>query len=325
MINNNKQNNENDPRTSEESNTNSILHPKLTIPNYFNDENGTPQKWLDFVKLTLTLSGIKSSRTLCSHTLSALPSNVLNEISDQISSLEKDTDPFEKLYNILLNKNKINRRQMLEACLNNTQLGNNKPSDFLRQLKQNLEYLQPNITNSGSNELLKEFFMRAMPPEIRRILAASNTDNLETLAEIADRINEEIFPSISSTKKYNNYQNPQTEETNKNGNSTEILIKSLMSKMDELFIENRKIREELNEIRNSRPRERNQSPHRNYNSRSDSRAFSQDRSNSRNRYSQQFQKRYTNKDKNLCYYHNKFGDKAYKCVQPCTSNKNQEN
>ena len=148
---------------NEEPNINSVLNRKISIPNYFNDENGTPQKWLDFVKLTLTLSGIKASKSLCSHTLSALPSNVLNEIADQIGSLAKDEEPFEKLYNILVNKNKINRRQMLEACLNNTQLGNNKPSDFLRQLKQNLEYLQPNITNSGSTELLKEFFMRAMP------------------------------------------------------------------------------------------------------------------------------------------------------------------
>jgi len=320
MNNNNKQNNENDPRTSEESNTNSILHPKLTIPNYFNDENGTPQKWLDFVKLTLTLSGIKSSRTLCSHTLSALPSNVLNEISDQISSLEKDTDPFEKLYNILLNKNKINRRQMLEACLNNTQLGNNKPSDFLRQLKQNLEYLQPNITNSGSNELLKEFFMRAMPPEIRRILAASNSDTVETLAEIADKINEEILPSICSTKKHN-FQNNSGEEKTKNDN-TEILIKTLMTKLDDLFTENRKIREEINEIRNSRSRELNYNNHRNYHNRSHSRSFSHNRSNSRNKYPQHTQKNFGNKDTNLCYFHNKFGDKAYKCTKPCTYHKN---
>ena len=138
-------NNENDLRNNEETTINSIINPKINIPNYFNDENGTPQKWLDFVKLTLTLSGIKSSKTLCSHTLSALPSNVLTEISDQIGSLAKDEEPFDKLYNILINKNKITKRQMFEACLNNTQLGNSKPSDFLRQLKQNLEYLQPKI------------------------------------------------------------------------------------------------------------------------------------------------------------------------------------
>ena len=65
------QNNENDPRNTEVTNTNSILNPKIAIPSYFNDENGTAQKWLEFVKLTLTLSGIKSSKTLCSHTLAA--------------------------------------------------------------------------------------------------------------------------------------------------------------------------------------------------------------------------------------------------------------
>ena len=157
-----------------------------------------------------------------------------------------DIDPLKKLTSTLTNKYRINSKQILDSCINNPLLGDLRPSEMLKKLQNKLEIIQPNITSTDNPQLLKECFLRSLPNDTRRILAATNTVSLEDLATIADKIHEEHQPNINNLNK-------RAKTPIENNESLRIMSKmidtqnEMIKQFNQMIIENKHI---LNEIKN---------------------------------------------------------------------------
>ena len=127
--------------------------------------------------------------------------------------------------------------------------------------------------------ILKEVFLNALPATVQRVLAIVSKDaTLETIASHADEVMD--IPSIGSDLVNATMEVAAATPTAQSENAVLVeKINILTERLDRM------------EMRD-RSRERGRSPYRNRN-------------------------RSSSTDRSLCYYHNKFGEKAWKCRSPC--------
>lgn len=148
-----------------------------------------------------------------------------------------------------------------------------------------LRHMQTLSGNTCTPEVIRTVWLRALPSKVRSILASLAQDDLNQLAVTADKIIEvDASPQIYAVQ--------------------ESLERTLTQRIIEEVGELKKLI--LNERGRSRERDnsrsRKKSPH------------LRKRSSSRNKRPEGY----------LCMYHFKFGDKAYKCSQPCAWKKTDD-
>lgn len=130
-----------------------------------------------------------------------------------------------------------------------------------------------------STQLLQTLWLQRLPVTTQSCLTVSN-GTLEELAKLADKVAEiEIQRTVVSTV----------------SDSTAELLKTLINEVSELKIYNQRSRDQ---VRQGGHRSRNTSKFR-----------TKSRTRSRGRWVQG--------DNGFCYYHDNFGVKAKKCVEPC--------
>lgn len=164
---------------------------------------------------------------------------------------------------------------------------NGKPSFILSQLR--------NIANNQcGDEILRPLFMEHLPALHRQILAMSSSKNLNEIAQMADKITDEV-------QAFN-----KTQETFPNVATVESRNTTLELKLDAITSELADLKEKF---KNSH----------------DGRSCSKYRDNSRNRFrssSRHHKQRNRSRSKqpnDICWYHWRFEEKCHpnKCVQPC--------
>lgn len=142
-----------------------------------------------------------------------------------------------------------------------------------------------------SDETLRVLWQGHLPVSMRAIISVSETKDLDNLALVADKVMETTtFSQVAEVK--------TSASTSNNCSADTSMLLNEIAKL------NRKI----DNLERSRNRYRN-----NY-----YRPDNRNRSNSRSKSPQ------LNGNK-LCFYHDKFKDKAHKCVKPCSWKANQEN
>lgn len=150
-------------------------------------------------------------------------------------------------------------------------MGDRRPSQFLR-------HLQALANTAIPEQLLRTLWIGRLPSQLQAILATRSADNLEEVADQADRIYEVTHRAVASIQ--------ATSETN---SSIEKQIKELSKQVASL------------NTRFSRSYEKNK------------KRF---RSRSRSKKREQ---------EDICFFHQRFKEKAKKCVQPCNFKKKEEN
>lgn len=141
-----------------------------------------------------------------------------------------------------------------------------------------------NLAGPGvPEEFLRTIWTSRLPSSTQAIIASQSKPDLGELAELADRIHDVVGTQVASTSAITTAASSSTA-----GNSVFSEIAALAKQME-------KLTEKVDRL--SRPRER-------------SRSRTRHRSSS-NR-SQSSYKRFPQ-----CWYHQKFGDRARKCVKPC--------
>ena len=144
-----------------------------------------------------------------------------------------------------------------------------------------------------------------LPPDTRRILAATQTTSLEDLGAIADKIHEEQTPNVSFINIHH-----QNKTVNNNNDDTADTLKKILNNQNEmlkqfnlLLIENKNTLDEIKQIKThlNNPNQNNYTPNTN---------------NYRNR-SQSPTKNTRHEQSNYCYFHDKYKEKAFKCQEPC--------
>jgi len=274
-----------DPSLPTDETTNAISIPP-TPPPYFLDPRGSPQCWLDLLELRFKSQRISSQESLFHHTLAVLPADLLQSIATQLSVIAKSKDPYNELRRQLLLSFTPSFEEIFTKYFTSQSLGNSTPSEFLERITKELEALHPGITSGTDTTLLKRFFLKALPPLVQAVLAGTSITDLKDLSIIANNIMA-TQPIQGTHADPNSFRYPMMsmKEDKPPQASSEEQITTLSAQISSLQMEVNNLKSLLTTKRTTAT-----SPKRG-------------RSNSRSRL--------------LCFYHQKFGDRARKCQLGC--------
>ncbi|KMQ85816.1 hypothetical protein RF55_15411 [Lasius niger] len=238
-----------------------------------------PELWFAQIEGQFALGGIVDDSSKYSYVLSKLEPKQAREIKDVITR-PPSTNKYTAIKSALIQRLTDIQEQRIRQLLEREELGDRKPSQFLRHL----------TTLAGtvvSNEMLRTLWLGRLPPTTQAILATRKDDELENVAEQADRIHEvnnRALVLATETTPTGGLQNPwaaQMEALTKQ-------VATLTAQMSGI----------VKELRKGRSRTRSQS-----------------RQRTRSK---------TPRKEGICYYHRRFGAEAKKCTQPCTYQENQK-
>jgi len=259
----------------------------VRIPPFWPEE---PELWFMQLEGQFALCGITDDEARYAHVLSKIEPKQAREIKDIITR-PPVADKYKTLKRVLIQRLTDSQEQRIRQLLEREELGDRKPSQFLRHLS----------TLAGSavpTELIRTLWLGRLPAQIQAILATRTEDRLEDVADQADRIHEigtkavvaSTSPSATQTQ-----NQPSTSQT-----TTETHIAMLAKQVAALTMQVSKLTNEINQEK--------------VRGRTRSRSRSQRRFRHRSR---------TPKGNGVCYYHRRFGQEAERCTQPCTFKKKE--
>lgn len=245
-----------------------------------------PSLWFTIVEVNFKAQRITNSCTKFSHVSSLLPQDVLIQVSDDVHKAACSTTPYEDLKKAVLARLESSVSTRLQELLSKEELGNEKPSDLLRRMKR----LLGDKYESFDQAMFSLLFYQRLPHTIQRhLFAVKNKLPLDDLAQLADDFmaTTPAEPSAAVSSVTRNDVN-----------------KDLVALVSDLALKVSALEKRLDE----RSRQRSLSPHRRHPpSPSPYRRQHRSRSGSRHR-----------RTPGVCFYHNRFGQDAKKCTQPCT-------
>lgn len=260
--------------------------------------NRLPELWPSNVKIWLLhIESILvpqkiSDEAMYQTVIAKLRMQDLEQVSDIISN-PPENNKYKMLKERLIQVYEESEHQQFKKLMEGIELGDNKPSHLLRKMKEL-------AGNKISEQAMKFLWGSHLPKAIRTVLAIHEKEDLNKLAEMADRIMLEN-DSYQSVKYIDEIK--QTPQQTENFQMLHHMIMELSNKFERMSVQNN------NRYTSRRDQYRSSSPHRT-------------RSNSRNN------KKYAQKPTGLCYYHYRFKSQATRCKQPCswqTQNKQSDN
>ena len=183
---------------------------------------------------------------------------------------------YDELKNALLKIYLPDRDKDLDELLYNTELGDRKPSQLLAHMRKLLG-------NARSPSILRKLFIDKLPVETRRLLVLTNSENIDVLAENADKLFEEDLNISRFQNSIARHNLSSSFFNHEPFSSTPKKVSSCSSNDSTMPRARRSLLADLNN-------------------------------------SQQIKK----PDKYVCWYHEKYGDKAIKCVGSCDFHKNHK-
>ena len=229
--------------------------------------------WFAQVDAQFTTRNITSEKTKFDYVVASLAPEFAQEVRDLILN-PLASSPYSDLRKILMERTTASERH-LQQLFNAEELGDRKPTQLLRRMQQLLR----DKASSTDASFLRELFLQRLPPNVRMVLASSETTDLVKIAQLADKVVEVATPQVSSATLPNHPANPDLDHLR-----AEIAeLKQMLSSL------------QLPNDRQPRPRCRGNTPR-------SSRSSTPTRSTS----------------DSLCWYHTRFGDLARKCQLPCS-------
>lgn len=269
-----------------ESNTKS---PTVPFPPYW---SAMPDIWFCQLESVFKIKKIVKDENKFHHTIACLPVEIITNVSDIIKNLDGENN-YVTLKNAILKRKSLSEVQRLEQLLEGSAIGDRSPSQFYRDMM-----VLAGESSMTNEKLLKALWLKRLPEQIRMVVASRESDDIDKLCDLADKIWD--ICSSSSSSKVSSIQNSFSLQELNNS------ISSLRSRFE-------KFENKFSEKRN---RSRNRS---NSNRKPDSQN-NKFKSKDTNASSKQ-------NTKDPCWYHWQYGKKATKCKGgSCTfSKKNPEN
>lgn len=168
----------------------------LRAPPFWPDE---PELWFAQIESQFILSGITQDSTKYAHILSQLDAKFAKEIKDVIINPPKE-EKYAAVKNALIQRVSASQEERTRQLLEHEELGDRKPSQFLRHLRTLAGVSVP-------DHLLRTLWLGRLPSHMRMILATRSQDRLEEVAEQADRIMEVSGRSVSEIATSSNNSN----------------------------------------------------------------------------------------------------------------------
>lgn len=241
----------------------------VRIPPFWPEE---PALWFAQIEGQFALSGITVDATKFYYVTAQLDHQYAAEVKDIITN-PPATDKYLKLKGELIKRLSASQEKKVKQLLTHEELGDRKPSQFLRHLKTLAGPAVP-------DDFLRTLWSGRLPSNIQTVIASQSNTSLEDVAELADR----VYDIVPCT--------PQVATTSVNSNN---IMNDMSRQIAELSKQVASLQSQLNSRR--------------------SRSHSRSHSNNNRKRSRSKSK---TSDPSVCWYHNKFGNRANKCTTPCS-------
>ena len=263
-----------------------------------------PALWFLQAEAQLGAKNITSETTKFGLVVSLLPGQVASEVRDLLTTPGRT--PYTDLKEAILYRIGPSVHQNVRALLSQEDLGDRTPSQLLRRMKS----LLGGPATSNELCLLRELFLNRLPPNIRMVLSGSVDIDLDALAERADRMLESAVtlaqPAVNAVHTSANEIKHLT-----------AMVEDLQKQVSHLQMGARQSRSWSSRPPSPRQRgprsSRQQSP----------RTPRQQVAYSRAGTSRGGSPRRLDEDEGYCFYHARFGRRAYRCSSPCSFNRSQ--
>jgi hypothetical protein len=195
-------NTEDQSQSPEATQNPTVAAVNLKIPPFWPAD---PLIWFAQVEAQFATRGITQQKTKYDYIIASLSPEYAMEVRDLILD-PPSTSPYTTLKEQLVRRTAASEQRRLQQLLNSEDLGDHKPTQVLRHMQQLLGD-KFSLTDAS---FLRELFLQRLPSNVRMVLATIESDNLETLAQTADKIMEVASPSNNV---YNvNSHSPSTPE-----------------------------------------------------------------------------------------------------------------
>lgn len=276
------------PVMSLEQNQNSLPPPQiqhsnssgLKLPPFYNKY---PHQWFILAETQFRIKNITSEISKYEYLIVSLSQDMTATVFDIIQAINDNwnnsaSTAYSTLKEALLERNSLSESQRLESLLADLDIGDRKPSEFYRTLKQTAGQ-----SDSISDKLIIQLWIRKLPTQIQVSLKTLPNPDIKTLLNMANSIYEII---LSSKQGHVHAISSSTSEQNDHLSRLEKQIQTLTDAIHKLSVQkNFSFRSRSRSRSKSKPRQLSSS--------------------------------------DLCWYHEKFSEKANKCIQPCSYSKNQ--
>ncbi|XP_041976522.1 uncharacterized protein LOC121731232 [Aricia agestis] len=249
------------------------------IPEFWTD---APRIW--FIRVEAMLAPQKlADDSRFDIVVSKLSKDAIQQVSDLLTN-PPATKKFDSLKQRLLAIYEESESRQLQKLISEMDLGDQKPSQLLRRMRELAKGKVPDDT-------LKILWQGHLPPQVRAVLAVSDTKDLDNLAAVADKVFE--------TTRAVHVSEVASQPSSTSSRDTDLLMAEIA-----------KISRKLAGMAGSQQRYRRQQRFGGNRSRSASRKRTRDPTPSTSR-------RNPESPDWLCFYHHRFRSRAHKCVEPC--------
>lgn len=185
-----------------------IYRVAVRIPPFWPDD---PALWFAQVESNFTLSRITEDETKFLYVTSQLDNIYASEVKDIIIN-PPNKGKFETLKTELIKRLSASREKQMKQLLMHEELGDRRPSQFLRHLQ--------HLAGPGyPDEFLKTTWTSRLPVNLQTVIASQPNTSLTDLADLADKVHE-LVPAT-----------PQVASVNPSGT---ITLQSLMNEVSRL-------------------------------------------------------------------------------------------
>ncbi|CAH8571725.1 unnamed protein product [Heterobilharzia americana] len=148
-----------------------------------------PSAWFSHVEAQFALRHIQSQETKSNLVIVSLPENVIEDVSDVLD--DPAPNLYDRLKTALIKRVALTDQQKVQELFRDVHLGDRKPTQLLRQMKQLIADF--NIDEA----FLKQLWLQRLPQSVQGILAPFHKCPLIELAEAADRAVDATKPNTS--------------------------------------------------------------------------------------------------------------------------------
>ncbi|KAL0880729.1 hypothetical protein ABMA27_001943 [Loxostege sticticalis] len=152
-----------------------------------------PSIWFAQIEGQFLISGITTDATKFYYVIGQLDQQYAAEVEDIITN-PPATNKYERLKTELIKRLSASKERKVKQLLVHEELGDRKPSQFLRHLQ---HLAGPDVPE----DFLRTIWTSRLPSSTQTIIASQSTATLEVLADLADRIHDIVptAPQVAST------------------------------------------------------------------------------------------------------------------------------
>ncbi|XP_055903755.1 uncharacterized protein LOC129939674 [Eupeodes corollae] len=238
-----------------------------------------PAIWFIQVESQFSTRSIVSEETKFHYVVQSLPQDVAASVYDIL--IQKTQTPYTNLKKALIERHSMSESKRIEALLSGEEMGDKKPSEFYRRL-QTLAGQSMIVTES----LILELWKRRLPTLVQVSIKSSSKTKTDELLEIADDIFE-VYQKQNSCFSMPSHSERSINELTSINQNLQAEISEIKTMLSNLNFNKRSSR-----TQNRTPFSRYSDKH------------SRNRSNSK-------------RNSQTCWFHQRYGNRAIKCSQPC--------